>query len=248
MNILITGNLASLTTTIVQEFLKHKYRLVLASNDANKLQIRSGKTIVHSVNPADPIFSDAISSYGFDIVVFIATREEQLSKGNDGITGQELDGLRNTLELCKTGKPKHFFYLSSTEVYGDARDVSEEAEHQPASINSHTLHTGEEYCHIYHDQHGVNTTIIRLPNIYGPEEKCGLLYNLLMDCNHKNEANFPAVEDTQACFLHTLDVTDFLIRAMDEEYTSEMQVIHLPSSGLMKYSDSLNYSGSIIQM
>ncbi len=237
MNILITGNLSSLTTTFVREFIQHKHRLVLASNDADQLQIRSSKTIVHSVNPADPIFFDAISSYGFDIVIFIATREEQLFKGNGGITGQELDGLRNTLELCKAGKPKHFFYLSSTEVYGVARNGSEDAEPQPASINGHTLYTGEQYCRIYHGLYGVNTTIIRLPNIYGPEEASGLLYSLLMDCNHMKEAYFPAGEDTQACFLHALDVTDFLIRAMDEESSSEMQVIHLPSSGLMKYSD-----------
>ncbi len=237
MNILITGNLSSLAATFIEELTKRKHRLVLASDDADKLGIKSSGAIVHSVNPAGDLFKDAMSAYGFDVVIFISTREERLSEEKDLNTGHQLDGLWNVLELCKHRKLKHFFYISSTEVYGDSQDVSENAVPQPASLNGYTLLAGEQYCRIYHDKFGVNTTIVRLTNIYGPQEKSGLLYRLIMACNGKGKASLPVREDSEISLLHVLDVTDFLIRAIDEKYTSDSMVVNLSSSKSFKYSE-----------
>lgn len=235
MNILMTGNLSSMTTSIVDEFVKRKHHLVLVSEDADKLGIRSSKIIVHAANPADLIYRDVVSSYGFDIVIYLATREEQFFDENHFTSGQQLDGLRNTLELSRSEKLKHFFYLSSTEVYGDAIDPAEEADPQPSSINGHTLRTGENICRIYHDRHDVNITIVRLPHIYGIDERSGLVYRLITACIQNEQASFPASENTEISLLHALDVTDFLIRAMDEEYTPEALVINLPSTDRIKF-------------
>jgi nucleoside-diphosphate-sugar epimerase len=227
MNILITGNLASLAATFAKEFAKRKHRVVLSADGADQLGIKSDNTMVHSIDPARDIFRDAMSSYGFDVVVFISTREEQLYEEDDFNAGHQLDGLRNTLELCRHENLKHFFYISSTEVYGDMDDVSEHAPLQPLSANGHTLLAGEHYCRIYHDKFGVNTTVVRLTNIYGPAEKSGLLYSLITSCHDKNKVNFPAREDHEINFLHDIDVADFFIRAIDEEYTAEALIVNL---------------------
>lgn len=237
MNILITGNLHSLTTTFVRELAKHKHRLVIASDDVDSLGISLNNTIVHSTNPAGDIFQDAMSSYGFDVVIFISTREEQLLEKNDVNTGHQLDALRNTLELCKRGKVKYFFYISSTEIYGGTKDWSETITPQPSSLNGYTLLAGEQYCRNYHDKFGVNTIIVRITNIYGPYEKHGLLYDLIMACNHKGEANLSVRSDTEISLLHASDVADFLIRAIDEEYTPDSLIVNLSSSKPIKYSE-----------
>lgn len=237
MNILITGNLSSPVKTFVKELVQQKHRLVLASDHADKLGISFKNTIVHTINPATDIFRDTMSSYGFDIVIFLSTREEQLQEDKDINTGHQLDGLWNTLELCKHGKLKHFFYISSTEVYGSTDDVSEKTDPYPSSLNGNTLLAGEHYCHIYHEQFGMNITILRLTNIYGPDEKSGLLYNLIMACNHKKEVTLPAWENSEISLLHVLDVTDFLIRAIDEEYTSDSLVVNLSSSNPRTYTE-----------
>jgi len=182
MNILITGNLSSLATTLVKELSKQKHRFVLVSNNADQLGFKTEGMIVHSIDPAGDIFRDAMSSYGFDVVIFISTREEQLLKENNFNTGHQLDGLWNTLELCKQEKPKYFFYVSSTEVYGDVEDPSEKTAPQPSSINGYTLLAGEQYCQRYHSEFGVHFTIVRLTNVYGPDEKSGLVYNLILAC------------------------------------------------------------------
>jgi nucleoside-diphosphate-sugar epimerase len=237
MNILITGNLSSLATTFVKEFVKRKHRLVLASDDADKVGIKSGSVIVHTINPAADIFRDVMPSYGFDIAIFISTREEQLSEGNDFKTGHQLDGLWNTLELCKGRKLKHFFYISSTEVYGKAKDLSEKATPEPSSLNGHTLLAGEQYCQIYHDKFSVNISIVRITNIYGPDERSGLLYRIIAACNDNGEIILPICEHASISLLHAEDIADFVIRAIDEEYTSEAQIINLCSSNPLKYSE-----------
>lgn len=238
MNILITGNPSSLATTFTKEIVKRKNRVVLASDGADKLGININiNTSVHSINPAMDIFRDTMFSYGFDIVVFISTREEQLSERDDFNTGHQLDGLRNTLELCKHKDLKHFFYISSTEVYGNIDNLSEQAHPQPSSSNGHTLLAAEQYCRIYHDKFGMKITIVRLTNIYGPDEKSGLLYSLIKACKNKSEVSLPARENSDISLLHVADVTDFLIRAIDEEYSAESLVVNLSSSNPIKYSD-----------
>ncbi|HSL46950.1 MAG TPA: NAD-dependent epimerase/dehydratase family protein [Anaerolineales bacterium] len=230
MNILITGNLSLLARAFANEFMKQRHRVVLAADHADLLDIKSKGTIVHSIDPARDIFREAMSSYGFDSVVFMATREEQLDEQSGLNTGHQLDGLRNTLELCRHGNLKHFFYISSTEVYGNMENGLENAEPAPASINGHILVTGEQYCRHYQYEHGLNVTIVRLPYVYGSEEKAGFLYRLIQDCRGQKAVLLPGDADRPCNFLHAGDVTEFLKRAIDEEYSPTAQVINLSSS------------------
>ena len=235
MNILITGNLSSLAVSLVKGFAKEKNRIIVASDDAEKLGIKLNNVVVHSINPSESMFWDSIPSYGFDVVIYISTREEQLFEESDFNTGHQLDGLRNALELCKKEKLRHFFYISSTEVYGNMTEWSEEIPPVPSSINGHTLSTGEQYCRIYRDAYDMKISILRLSNIYGPDERSGLLYKIIKDCKHKNQVLFPAPEDTEVSFLHTSDVVDLIRRAVDEEYTCESFTINLSSSSPIKF-------------
>lgn len=242
MNILITGSLSSLAKTFAQELIKQKHRVVLVSDDVDKLGFKSNNTIVHSINPAQDIFRDAMSSYGFDIVIFISTREEQLYEQAETNTGQQLDGLRNTLELGKHGNLKHFFYISSTEVYGEIADRSETTEPVPASINGQTLFTGEQYCKFYQSEYSLPVTILRIPYVYGFEEKTGLLYRAIRDCKNQNAIQLPGSTDTACSFLHVHDIADFLKRVIDEEYSSRTLVVNLSASTTitnLKFSEIL---------
>lgn len=237
MNILITGNLSSLALSLVNRLPKEKNKIIVASKGAEKFDFKLSNVIVHSVDPSESIFRETIPSYGFDVVIYIATREEQLTEEDGFDTGSQLDGLRNTLELCKKERLRHFFYVSSTEVYGNMTKWSEETIPVPASMNGYTLYTGEQYCRIYRDTYNMEITILRLSHIYGPDEKEGLLYRIINECNSKHEVLLPASEDTLISLLHTGDVADFIKRAIDEEYLADSFVINLSSSIPMRFSE-----------
>ncbi|HLO13480.1 MAG TPA: NAD(P)-dependent oxidoreductase, partial [Anaerolineales bacterium] len=230
MNILITGNLSSLATTFAKEFAKQKHRVVLVSPDADKLNPKPKNTILYSIDPARDIFRDAMSAYRFDIVVFISTREEQLNERVDPDTGRQLDALQNTLELSRHGNLRRFFYISSTEIYGNCGNKSEDTEPEPASLNGHILVTGEQYCRYYQHEFGLNVTILRLPYVYGPEEKKGLLYRLVEGCKNHNTVLIPGNPGRPCNFLHENDIADFMNRVIEDEYAPTSPVINLSSS------------------
>ncbi len=234
MNILITGNIHSFAPMLARELAKEKHKIVLAGEHAKDLEIDQKNLIFHSMNPAEALFRDTLSSYKFDFVIYVPTREEDLSSDNEHV-GQQLDGLRNTLELSAKEKVRRFFYLSSTEIYGHMLDSSENAEPEPSSLNGHTLLTGEQYCLIYYNKFDLNLTIIRLPFVYAPGSDYGLLHRVVKDCINGNRVVLPADEKSQGSFLHVEDVADFVKRVMEEERGRESQVINLSTAHPISY-------------
>lgn len=230
MNILITGNLSMLAKSCASELVKQKHRVVLAANNAEQLDPHSNRTILHSVDPSLDVFREAMSSYGFESIIFLAMREEQVHGQEVAGTGGQLDALRNTLELAKSGNVKRFFFISSTEVYGTDQQRPEHAEPVPASLNGYALSTGEEYCRHYQQEAGLNVTILRLPYIYGLQENEGFLFRLVQDCKAGNAISLPGDGAQAINFLHGRDVVDFLKRALDEEYSPQDIAINLCAS------------------
>lgn len=237
MNILITGNLFSLATTLAKEFSKEKNKIVIASKNAKtSFETLNKKITAHSVNLAESISIDVLASYKFDVAIFISTREEQLSGDISEGNGQLLDGLKNTLDICKRTGVKNMIYISSTEVYGDMDDALETETPQPVSINGYALFAGEQYCKHYREKYGLNTTIVRVPYVYGPDEKTSLVCQLIQKCNKQDEIIIPTSGDRSAGFLHANDVVDFIERLVTEVYQPEHDVINLsPSKGMSFY-------------
>lgn len=229
MNILVTGNLFSIATSLAKKLAKENNRVVLASEESKDLEIEINNVIVHALNPSETLFQDALSSYKFDAVVYIATREEQI-KSDSELTGHQLDGLKNTLELCKKEHVKRFVYISSTEIYGSMKDTAESMLPQPASINGYTLLAGEQYCRLHHGEFGLPVVIVRIPYVYGNDKKTGYLNQLIQDCKDQSHVVVPGGADRVCSFLHVDDISDFLIRILDEEYSSTALVVNLSPS------------------
>ncbi|MBM3145575.1 MAG: NAD-dependent epimerase/dehydratase family protein [Chloroflexi bacterium] len=226
--ILITGNLSSMAGAIAKEFLRERDKVILASDEIEDLDLGLEKAILHSYNPADVVFRDVLSAYRFDVIIYLSTREEQLLDGVNLNTGRTLDGLRNALEMGKNAK--RFVYISSTEVYGKEEGELKFAQPHPATINRNTLLAGEQYCNFYRQKYGLNTIIVRVPYIYGPNEKGTLLYRIIDDCLEGRKVELPVGEETLCNFLHAEDVAEFVYRALDESYRSRVPVVDLSSA------------------
>ncbi|MEA3350797.1 MAG: NAD-dependent epimerase/dehydratase family protein [Chloroflexota bacterium] len=234
---LISGHLSSLALALAREFIKERDKVVFASDDAEIYSEKLDKVKAHCINPSDNLFHDALSSYNFDVVIYIAAREEQVLSDPQFNSGQMLDGLKNVLQLSKNSGVKRFVYVSSTEVYGELDNTSEIVEPRSASINGHTILAGEQYCNYFNRNYGLNTTIIRLPNIYGPDEKGTLLCEIIRASKNEDKVVFPASADTLCSFLHADDVADLIKRVLNEAYTSYSRVLNLSCPDQLRYSE-----------
>ena len=79
-------------------------------------------------------------------------------------------GTINVLNECIKQNVKKIVFSSSSEVYGEQikLPIAETNPWNPKSIYAITKLANEEYIRAYHQQYGINYTIVRFHNAYGP--------------------------------------------------------------------------------
>jgi nucleoside-diphosphate-sugar epimerase len=229
MNVLIVGNLACLTRTLVSALSREKIRVVLAGPNARDLDIKLPGVTAYSIAPTDARFQEIMSTFKFDVVLYLATREEHLLALSPWNTRDGLDGLQKTLELSKAEGVKKFLLLSSTEIYGSEPASDEGADPHPASPNGYALKAAEQSSQYYSKQADLNVTAVRVPFLYGTQEGQGFLHQLLQECRSDNRITIPAPEDAIVDILSAEDVADFVLRALDVQGPG-WQVVNLCST------------------
>jgi len=80
------------------------------------------------------------------------------------------EGTLNVLEASLKNKVKKFFYISSSEVYGDVTSfpITENALPIPTTVYGSGKLAGENYAYSYYKCFGLDTTVLRIFNNYGP--------------------------------------------------------------------------------
>lgn len=85
----------------------------------------------------------------------------------------DIDGIRNVLDLCKNTGVKRIFFSSSSEVYGEPVEFPQNEHTTP--LNSKLPYAivkniGEAFLRSYHHEYGLNYTVFRFFNTYGPKQ------------------------------------------------------------------------------
>ena len=80
------------------------------------------------------------------------------------------EGSLNMLEASRTNKVQRFFYISTSEIYGDIKQfpIDENGIPLPKTVYGASKLAGENYAYSYHTCFGMDTTILRIFNNYGP--------------------------------------------------------------------------------
>ena len=109
MNILITGNIASLAPDLSKR-LCGRNKVVIAEEKI-EVDVMDKRAITFSYVPDDDMFSNLFKSYSFDCVVFLASRKEIDKK-----ISSEFQKFETILNLCDAHDVKQVFYITSTEI------------------------------------------------------------------------------------------------------------------------------------
>jgi nucleoside-diphosphate-sugar epimerase len=83
-----------------------------------------------------------------------------------------VEGTLNILLAAKRSKVKRVLYVSSTEVYGEARTptIDEAHFHDPLNTYAVSKLAADRLCFTAHREHGIPVVIARIFNAYGPRE------------------------------------------------------------------------------
>ena len=76
------------------------------------------------------------------------------------------------LEAARQNNIKKVVFASSSAVYGDDPQLPKHEDMKPKPLSPYAVQklTGEYYGRLYHDLYGIQTTCLRLFNIYGPKQ------------------------------------------------------------------------------
>ncbi len=81
-----------------------------------------------------------------------------------------IDGTEKVLEFARERDIEDVIFASSAGVYGEIREhpITEEHPIDPLNLYSETKVEGEKLCRKYSEDYGLNTTVMRMSNLYGP--------------------------------------------------------------------------------
>lgn len=196
--ILITGGAGNVGGALVERLIADRSNFVvvvdnLSTGLISKLPSEPSvnwKFIKADVNNFADI-SSVMLSYNFDyvfhfaaVVGVIRTQENPVSVLND------IEGIRNILNLSKNSSVKHVYFSSSSEVYGEPVELPQHEYRTP--LNSRVPYAvvknvGECFFRSYWQEFGLPYTIFRFFNTYGPNQSTDFVVSRFLAAALKNK-------------------------------------------------------------
>ena len=177
--ILITGGAGFVASSLSEWLLQDKeYEIILVDNflTGNRSNIPDHPNctfIKADVNVYRDI-AEIMLSHHFDFVFhYAAVVGVTRTLENPIMVLQDLDGIRNILNLSKNTSVERVFFSSSSEVYGEPVELPQNELTTP--LNSRLPYAvvknlGEAFFKSYQQEYGLNYTIFRFFNTYGPKQ------------------------------------------------------------------------------
>jgi nucleoside-diphosphate-sugar epimerase len=225
VKILITGGAGFIASSLADRFLlDDKYQVILVDNlltgDLRKIPTNTRcRFIKGDVNSYNDI-SAIMTSYQFDYVFhFAAVVGVKRTTDNPVMVLNDLQGIKNVLELCKNTGVKRVFFSSSSEVYGEPVELPQHEETTP--LNSRlpyaiVKNVGEAFCRSYQKEFGLPYGIFRFFNTYGPKQSTDFVISKFIAAALKNQPitiygtgqqtrTFCYVDDNVECMIKILE-------------------------------------------
>lgn len=176
LNILVTGGAGFIGSHLVDKLLSIGHKVVVLDNLVNG---KEANLIEASSNPnftfikGDILSQETCNSAtkNIDVVYHLAclgVRHSIHSPFDNHRVNAE--GSLNMLEAARKNKIKRFFYISTSEIYGDIKQfpIDESGVPLPKTVYGSSKLAGENYAYSYFTCYGMDTTILRIFNNYGP--------------------------------------------------------------------------------
>ena len=190
--ILVTGGAGNVGGALARKLVENRnYEVIIADDlstgSKSKLPSNTYKNwkFVHcDVNNYKEI-SELMLVNQFDFVFHYAavvgvkrTQENPIAVLND------IDGIRNVLQLSKNSSVKRVFFSSSSEVYGEPVELPQHEQTTPLNSRvpyAEVKNVGESFFRSYEKVYGLPYTIFRFFNTYGPNQSMDFVISKFLD-------------------------------------------------------------------
>ncbi len=174
--VLVTGGAGFIGSHLVEKLLNLQASvsvidIMLCGNKIAHLEgnknLRIYKADVTDLQAITPFFDG--QDIVFHMAAVVGVEETQDEPVN--LLNVEVGGTANVIALAAKNKVHRFIFASSSEVYGDsAEPMKEDGPFNPKSTYALAKLIGEHYCKAYYKKYGLEYTVLRYFNSYGPRQ------------------------------------------------------------------------------
>lgn len=225
--ILITGGAGNVASALASKLAENKENTIvivdnLSTGSLSKVpkvpNVTFIKANVNQYNDVVPIFG----RYNFDFVFhYAAVVGVKRTLENPMLVLEDIEGIKNILSLSKNSGVKRVFYSSSSEVYGEPFEIPQNEHTTP--LNSRlpyaiVKNVGEAFFKSYYQEFGLEYTIFRFFNTYGPNQSEDFVVPRFLKAALKNEPIYIYGDGLQTrSFCYVDDNIETCIKAMSNE-------------------------------
>jgi len=177
--ILITGGAGNVASSLATKLaMNNNYHIIIVDNllTGSLQKVPKSDNVsfyeidVNDSNKLRPIFEKYAIHYVFHYAAVVGV---QRTLDNPLMVFNDIDGIKNILELSKDYRVKRVFYSSSSEVYGEPFEIPQNEQTTP--LNSRLPYAivknlGEAMFKAYYKEYDLPYTIFRFFNTYGPNQ------------------------------------------------------------------------------
>lgn len=176
MKILVTGGAGFIGSHITEMFLEEGHDVAVVDDlSSGKRRNLPDRARFYQVDIRSPELGDVLRHERPEVVSHQAARANVRESLDKPVLYAEVNvvGSVNLLECCrKNGVRKVIYASTGGAVYGEPRflPVSEDHPVHPLDPYGASKHHVEHYLELYRLNHGLDFTVLRYPNVYGPRQ------------------------------------------------------------------------------
>lgn len=250
--ILITGGAGFIGSALASRLIQDPENYVvivdsLLTGSRDRLpsaKLKNWHFIKADVNRFDDI-SPIMVSYRFDYVFhYAAVVGVQRTLQHPVMVLDDIKGIRNILDLSKNTGVQCVYYSSSSEVYGEPVEFPQNEETTP--LNSRlpyavVKNVGESFLKSYHKEYGLNYSIFRFFNTFGPRQSADFVVSrflraamadkeIIVNGDGSQTRTFLYVEDNVDATVAAFEKKKFRNEVLNIGHSEEVSILQLAKS------------------
>lgn len=175
MRVLVTGGAGFIGSHIVELLLQHGHEVAVVDNLSTGVEsnLLSGVRL-YRVDITSCEIGEVFAEERPEVVVHQAAQIDVRRSVEDPIFDANVNilGSINLLEHARRAGVRKVVYASSAAVYGNPLTVPVEEDHPILATSPYgaSKYTVEKYLHLYRELYGLDYTVLRYANVYGPRQ------------------------------------------------------------------------------
>jgi len=176
MKILVTGGAGFIGSNVADKFIELGHKVVIVDNLSSGYKKNiNPQAKFYEIDIRSPELNEVFAKEKPDIVDHHAAQISVPVSVKNPLLDADINvlGFINILQNCVKHKVKKVIFISSGgAIYGEADEYPTTENYVPQPLSPYAINkfVSEKYLHYYHHQFGLNYTVLRYANVFGPRQ------------------------------------------------------------------------------